>query len=156
MTPKKLTKLLNPSFRRTIISSARPEFIESRKITQYARYITDTQIIQRSAEHKNDKEYGYGFSPINFICAIHSNGEISKKLFEFNSINHFLKIQDGDSAVEVAMAILIDLAKTDKSIVSFDPTIIDAELARIEQEYVAEQKAREAAELSAAESLSAE
>lgn len=148
MKNKKLTKLLNPSVRKSIISSVNPDVIGQMKMRAYARYLADTQIIQRSLEHKNDKDFGYGFSPINFVCAIHSDGTISKSLFEFNIINHFLKLQDGDSAVEVLMCILIDLVKNDKSIASFDPKTIDAELAKIEAEYIAEEKAKEESELS--------
>lgn len=143
LTGKKLTKLLNKSYRSSIIESIRREAIDQMKIAQYARYLADTQIINRSREHKDDKAYGYGFSPINFVCAIHRDGHISKTLFEFNSVNHFLVTQDGDSAVEVLTCILIDLAKNDKTITSFDPDIIDAELVKIEREYLAEQKKKE-------------
>ena len=110
------------------------------KIKPYAQYVTDLCIVHRNVEHENDKNWNYGFTPIQCLGACMKDGTISKRFFEFNSVNHFLKDKDGDSAREVVEAVLVEWAKEDKNIVDFDMDRIDAEFAKIEAEYVAEQK----------------
>lgn len=134
---EKYTKFLDSSFRRTFLLS-NTKLLENPqlKLKQYARYVVDSQILNRSKEHENDKEFGYGFSPINFLCAIHKDGKMSKTLFEFNIVNHFLKEKEGEKAVEVVEVMLVDLVKNDKTISTFDIDIIDAELKKIEEEYL--------------------
>lgn len=77
---------------------------------------------------------------MNFICAVMKDGSVDKRFFEFGAVNHFLKEKDGDSACEVVEAILVEWAKGDKNIKDFDMQVIDDELAKIEAEYVEEQK----------------
>lgn len=103
--------------------------------------MVDGCIIHRDQEHENDKEWGYGFTPVNVLCAVSKSGEILKRIFEFNQVNHFLRAKDGDSAVEVVECILIEWMRDDKSISGFFLDAIDAELRRVEAEYnAAEQK----------------
>ena len=139
-TAKKYTKFLNDGYRHRYLLQNR-KLIERKDlgIPQYARYVCDSQIFNRSKEYENDKNACYGFSPINFLCAIHENGEISKKLFEFNIVNHFLKEKEGDKAVEVVEAMLVDLVCDFPTIKTFDIDKIDAELKRIESEYLKQQ-----------------
>lgn len=137
---KKYTKFLNNAFReRFLKESSKILLNRDLQIPQYARYVCDSQILNRSKEHENDKDFEYGFSPINFLCAIHKDGTMSKTLFEFGIVNHFLKLKDGDKAVEVVEVMLIDLVSNDKSIVSFNIDRIDAELKKIEDEYLKQQ-----------------
>lgn len=138
---KKYTKFLNDDFRHAFLRS-NLKIISNKKlqIPQYARYVCDSQILNRSKDHENDKNAGYGFSPINFLCAIHNDNTMSKMLFEFNIVNHFLKEKEGEKATEVVEAMLIDLIKNDKSIKTFDIDVIDMELKKIEDEYLKSQK----------------
>lgn len=144
---KKYTKFLNDKTRRLfLIQNEKMLQDKSLKIPQYAQYICDLQIINRSKTYENDKKAFYGFSPINFLCGIHKDGTMSTTIFEFGILNHFLKDHEGEKAVEVAEIMLIDLVNDKKSIVSFDIDKIDAEMKRIENEYLAEQKALAKAE----------
>lgn len=143
ITRKKLTKLLNGGFRRRTIEQLSRTKRDMYKIPQYARYVVDSQIVHRDPSKENDKEYGYGFSPVNFICAVMKDGSVEKRFFEFNTVNHFLREKDGDSACEVVEAILVEWAKDDKNVKDFDMQVIDDELAKIEAEYVEEQKKAE-------------
>ena len=138
---KKYTKFLNDSFRHTFLN-LNTKLLSNKKlqIPQYARYICDSQILHRSNEYENDKNASYGFSPINFLCAIHKDKSMSKTLFEFKIVNHFLRDKEGEKAMEVVEAMLIDMVKNDKSIETFDIDIIDAELKKIEDEYLRCQK----------------
>lgn len=138
---KKYTKFLNDSFRHTFLN-LNTKLLSNKKlqIPQYARYICDSQILHRSKEYENDKNASYGFSPINFLCAIHKDKSMSKTLFEFKIVNHFLRDKEGEKAMEVVEAMLIDMVKNDKSIETFDIDIIDAELKKIEDEYLRCQK----------------
>ncbi len=140
---EKYTKFLNDGFRHTFLN-LNSKFLSDKKlqIPQYARYVCDSQILHRSKEHENDKNASYGFSPINFLCAIHKDKSMSKTLFEFKIVNHFLKDKEGEKATEVVEAMLIDMVKSDKSIETFDIDIIDAELKKIEDEYLKAQKTK--------------
>lgn len=140
ITRKKLTKLLNGSFRHRTIEQLSQARREAYKIPQYARYVVDSQIVHRDPSKENDKEYGYGFSPVNFICAVMKDGSVEKRFFEFNTVNHFLREKDGDSACEVVEAILVEWAKDDRNVRDFDMQVIDDELAKIEAEYVEEER----------------
>ena len=144
ITKKRLTKLINGDFRRSILISMSEKKKIAYKIKQYAQYVTDLCIVHRSVEHEKDKNWNYGFTPIQCLGACMKNGTISKRFFEFNSVNHFLKDKDGDSAREVVEAILIEWAKEDHDIVDFDMDRIDAEFAKIEAEYIEEQKTLDA------------
>ena len=140
---EKYTKFLNDGFRHTFLN-LNTKLLDDKKlqIPQYARYVCDSQILHRSKEHENDKNASYGFSPINFLCAIHKDKSMSKTLFEFKIVNHFLKDKEGEKATEVIEAMLIDMVNSDKSIETFDIDIIDAELKKIEDEYLRAQKAK--------------
>ena len=140
---EKYTKFLNDGFRHTFLN-LNTKLLDDKKlqIPQYARYVCDSQILHRSKEHENDKNASYGFSPINFLCAIHKDKSMSKTLFEFKIVNHFLKDKEGEKATEVVEAMLIDMVNSDKSIETFDIDIIDAELKKIEDEYLRAQKAK--------------
>lgn len=144
---EKYTKFLNDGFRSNFLN-LNLKLLRDRKlqIPQYARYVCDSQILNRSKEHENDKNASYGFSPINFLCAIHKDGSMSKTLVEFKIVNHFLKDREGEKATEVVEAMLIDLVKGDKSIVSFDIDVIDAELKKIEDEYLKTQRLKKSEE----------
>lgn len=138
---EKYTKFLNNDFRHNFLNLNSKLLLDKKlQIPQYARYVCDSQILNRSKEHENDKNAGYGFSPINFLCAIHKDKSMSKTLFEFKIVNHFLKDKEGEKATEVVEAMLIDMVKSDKSIETFDIDIIDAELKKIEDEYLKSQK----------------
>ena len=143
---KVLTKLLNDDFRAKMLRDFRKLIADkSLQIPQYARYTCDLQILHRSKEFENDKKACYGFSPINFLCAIHKDGHMSKRLYEFNIVNHFLKLMEGEKAVEVVEILLADMARCDTTISSFDIDKIDAELKRIEDEYLKAEAAKKAA-----------
>lgn len=136
LTKKRITKLLDANFRKSILNKISDIKRTETKIRQYARYVVDSAIINRDTTKENDKEYGYGFSPIQFICAVMKNNSIEKRIIEFNIINHFLIKKDGESACEAVECILIEWLLEDKSIKNFDIDIIDNELAKIESEYV--------------------
>lgn len=144
---EKYTKFLNDDFRQSFLRLNAKLLLDKKlQIPQYARYVCDSQILYRSKEHENDKNAGYGFSPINFLCAIHKDKTMSKTLFEFKIVNHFLKDKDGEKAVEVVEVMLIDLVKNDKSIETFDVDTIDVELKKIEDEYLKSQNLKESKE----------
>lgn len=144
---EKYTKFLNDKTRKLFLAENEKLLKDkTMKIPQYAQYVCDLQIINRSKTYENDKKACYGFSPINFLCGIHKDGTMSKTLFEFGILNHFLKNHEGEKAIEVAEVMLIDLVKDKKTIVSFDIDKIDAELKRIEDAYLEEQKALAEAE----------
>ena len=140
ITRKRLTKLINGDFRRSILASMSEKKKIAYKVRPYAQYVTDLCIVHRNVEHEKDKNWNYGFTPIQCLGACMKDGTISKRFFEFNSVNHFLKDKDGDSAREVVEAILVEWAKEDRGIVDFDMDRIDAEFAKIEAEYIEEQK----------------
>jgi len=140
---EKYTKFLDDGFRHNFLHlNAKIVQDKNLQIPQYARYVCDSQILHRSKEHENDKNASYGFSPINFLCAIHEDKTMSKTLFEFKIVNHFLKDKEGEKATEVVEAMLVDLVKNDKSIRTFDIDIIDAELKKIEDEYLKTQRTK--------------
>ena len=138
---EKYTKFLDDNFRHNFLHLNK-KILQNKdlQIPQYARYVCDSQILHRSKEYENDKNASYGFSPINFLCAIHKDKSLSKTLFEFKIVNHFLKDKEGEKATEVVEVMLIDLVKNDKSIKTFDIDIIDAELKKIEDEYLKAQE----------------
>ena len=143
LTQKRITKLINPNFRHRILNSISKQKFNTCKIEAYARYTVDGMILHRDKEHENDKSYGYGFTPINVLCAVMKDGTIDKRFFECNSVNHFLRMKDGDSAVEVVECILVEWLKECKQIQDFDIDKIDAELVKIEAAYIEEQKRKE-------------
>lgn len=140
LNKKTLTKLLNADFRKGILDSYRKDTF---LINDYARYVVDSQILQRMKGYENDPKAGWGFPQLNILCCIREDGSIDKKFFEFKTVNHFLKEQDGDSAVEVVKCILILWARAEKkTLKSFDYEKIDAELVRLDKE-IADKQAKE-------------
>lgn len=139
LSKKKLTKLLNKEFRDSILCKCKADKYQ---VNEYAKYVVDSQIAARSDELKNDKDAFYGFSPIGFICAVKKDGNIEKKLLEMNTVNHFLREYKGQYAIDVVKCVLLLWLQQDKEIESFDYMKIDAELARIEQEYLEREKAK--------------
>lgn len=142
LSKKRLTKMLNPAFRATLLNGISPDKLRKYKIPQMARYVIDSQVAGRDKVFAGDKDHSYGFCPVNVICAVLNDSSIDKRLFEFNIINGFLAKNDDKSAVEVVTCILIEWVKENKDIKDFDIDVIDRELARIEAEYVAAQKTK--------------
>lgn len=143
MQKKFMTRLLNADYRKRILLSMSEKKIVEYKIRQYARYTVDKCIIGRNKEHENDKDWAYGFSPLEVLAYVAKDGKLNTMLCEFNTVNHFLKNKDGDTAVEVVTCVLIDWVRRDKTIRDFDIDAIDAGLAKMEADYVAEQQAEE-------------
>lgn len=134
MNKKFLTRLLNADFRRRTLFSVNQRKADKMKIPQYAQYVVDDMIVNRSKEHENDKDWHYGFTPINFLCAVKKNG-IDRKIFEFNSVNYFLRQKNGEAAVEVVKCMLMKWVQEDPTIIDFDIDVIDAELRKAQEEY---------------------
>lgn len=132
LNQKTLTKLINERFRKSLHNKLKLSKISG--LVEYAKYVVDSQIMQKIPEYSDDAGSGWGFPQLNVICAVKSDGTVEKKLFEFNSVNHFLKDKDGDSAVEVVECILALWANVDKSIVSYDYEKIDAELMKLDEQ----------------------
>ena len=132
LNQKTLTKLINSKYRKSLLSKLNLK--KTFGLSEYAKYVVDSSIMQKIPEYGNNAKSGWGFPQLNIICSIKKDGTIEKKLFEFKSINHFLKDGDGDSAVEVVECILALWANEDKSIVSYDYEKIDAELVKLDEQ----------------------
>lgn len=63
-----------------------------------------------------------------------ADGSVDKKFLEFKTINHFLRDNDGDAAVEVMKCILVLWSSEDKSVSSFDVEAISNELKKLDEE----------------------
>lgn len=151
LSKKNITRLLDQSRRRAVISGVPAEKRRSLKSAEYARYVVDGQIMHRDPELENDRKSSYGFSPINFLCAVTADGNVKNRMFEFNIVNHFLKLKEGENACEVVEAILLMWKAEDRSISNFDPDVIDRYLLEVEKQYVAENAAENAIEKNAVE-----
>ena len=138
LSKKNITKLLNPDKRHAVISRVSSEKRRMLRSAEYARYVVDGQILHRDASLENDRKSSYGFSPINFLCAVMADGTVKSHMFEFNTINHFLHLKEGENACEVIEAILLMWKAEDKAISNFDPDIIDQYLLAVEKSYAAE------------------
>lgn len=132
LNQKTLTKLINGKYRKSLLSKLNLK--KTFGLSEYAKYVVDSSIMQKIPEYEDNAKSGWGFPQLNIICSIKKDGTIEKKLFEFKSINHFLKDKDGDSAVEVVECILALWANEDKSIVSYDYEKIDAELVKLDEQ----------------------
>ena len=132
LNQKTLTKLINSKYRKSLLSKLNLK--KTFGLSEYAKYVVDSSIMQKIPEYEDNAKSGWGFPQLNIICSIKKDGTIEKKLFEFKSINHFLKDKDGDSAVEVVQCILALWANEDKSIVSYDYEKIDAELVKLDEQ----------------------
>lgn len=132
LNQKTLTKLINEKFRKSLLQKLKLDKIEG--LRAYAKYVVDSTILQKIQEYEGSAKSGWGFPQLNILCCIKKDGTIEKKLFEFNSINHFLKDKDGDTAVEVVECILGLWASMDKDIISFDYEMIDAELVKLDEQ----------------------
>ena len=60
------------------------------------------------------------------------------RIFEFNIVNHFLHLKEGENACEVVEAILLMWKAEDKTISNFDPDVIDRYLSEVEKSYAKE------------------
>ena len=132
LNQKTLTKLINSKYRKSLLSKLNLK--KTSGLSEYAKYVVDSSIMQKIPGYEDNAKSGWGFPQLNIICSIKKDGTIEKKLFEFKSINHFLKDKDGDSAVEVVECILALWANEDKSIVSYDYEKIDAELVKLDEQ----------------------
>ena len=132
LNQKTLTKLINSKYRKSLLSKLNLK--KTFGLSEYAKYVVDSSIMQKIPEYEDNAKSGWGFPQLNIICSIKKDGTIEKKLFEFKSINHFLKDKDGDSAVEVVECILALWANEDKCIVSYDYEKIDAELVKLDEQ----------------------
>lgn len=133
LSKKAMTKLLDREFRKKIILSYCSK--DPYHVFPYAKYLCDAQILQRMQGYENDARSSWGFPQLNVICCVKKDGKVEKRLFEFSTVNHFLKDKDGDSALEVLSCILIMWLNAEKNdIVSFDYEKIDADLARLDEE----------------------
>jgi len=133
-----------------VISGVSAEKRRILKSAEYARYVVDGQILHRDPELENDRKSSYGFSPINFLCAVTADGNVKSRIFEFNTVNHFLHLKEGENACEVVEAILLMWKAEDRTISNFDPDVIDRYLLTVEKRYAAE-KRKNAAEENPAE-----
>ena len=132
LNQKTLTKLINSKYRKSLLSKLNLK--KTLGLSEHAKSVVDSSIMKKIPEYGNNAKSGWGFPQLNIICSIKKDGTIEKKLFEFKSINHFLKDKDGDSAVEVVECILALWANEDKSIVSYDYEKIDAELVKLDEQ----------------------
>ena len=107
LSKKNITRLLYPAKRRAEIEKCHPAKRRALMSAEYARYVVDGQILHRDASLENDKNSSYGFSPINFLCAVTKDGTVKSRIFEFNIVNHFLHLKEGENACEVVEAILL-------------------------------------------------
>ena len=135
---KNVTKLLNPIFRKKVLASVPSKWLDETRAKAYSYYVTDSQIISRSKELADNKDACYGFSPLNTLCAVRKDGVVETQLMEFNIVNHFLAKNDGDSAAEVVLCMLVLWLSQDrlKTIRDFDIDIIDAALHKLETEFI--------------------
>lgn len=135
---KNVTKLINPVFRKKVLESVPQKWLQETKAVAYSYYVTDSQIISRSKELADDKNACYGFSPLNTLCAVRKDGVVETQLMEFNIVNHFLAKNDGDSAAEVVLCMLVLWLSQDKlkTIKDFDIDTIDAALHKLETEFI--------------------
>ena len=143
LSKKNITRLLNPSRRRAEILKYSPERRKALKSAEYARYVVDGQILHRDISLENNKNSSYGFSPINFLCAVTADGTVKSRMFEFNIINHFLHLKEGENACEVVEAILLMWKAEDKTISSFNLDVIDRYLSEVEKTYAKENQPNE-------------
>jgi len=140
---KNITRLLNTAKRRLALDLFTADKRREMKSAEYARYVVDGQILHRDASLACDKKSFYGFQPINFLCAVAKDGTVKSKLFEFNIVNHFLHMEEGENACEVVEAILLMWKKEDKTISNFDPDVIDRYLSEVEKSYAKENQSDE-------------
>lgn len=139
LNKKFLIKIMNNSQyrRKFILDNLRIVDDMNLMIRAYAHYVVDYQIINRQQQFEHDKTAMYGFSPIAPICYVSTTNDVVVKMFEMNSINHFLKDKNGDDAVEVAICMITALYNECKKFVkNFDVAKIDAVLTNIEKTYV--------------------
>ena len=111
------------------------------KLKQYATYVVDKHNKERDNALKSVKEAYYGYSPIDVLAYVAKDGSIKKSVLEFNSINHFLVKDDHNTAVEVVICILSQLAyECKKDVAVFDIDKIDADAKKLEEYYLKKQK----------------
>lgn len=115
------------------------------KIKQYATYVIDKHCKDRDPLFIESKEAGYGYSPIDVLSYVSKSGKVVSSLFEFNTMNHLLKKNQREAAVDAVICILSELTRENKHLVqSFDIDKIDAWVKSIEEEYAKKQKKEQA------------
>lgn len=141
LSKKRVTKLLDKDFRQQIISSVNWNGkFKDKKILPYCKHVVDSQLASRSKAFVDNKNAFYGFSPICPLYAVLHDGTVDMRLIEFNIVNHFLRVADKDSAVEVVICMLIEWCKEDKHIKDFDIDAIEKALAHVEHEHFAKKQ----------------
>lgn len=139
---KFLTKLLNDNYRQAILAkNAKIIASTSLKLKAYATYIVDKHMKERDDNLRDAKEANYGFCPFDVLMWVANDGNVRKTIFEFNTINHFLKAGLHEKAVDVATCILSELVcENKKDIASFDIDKIEIECKNAIDEYDAMHK----------------
>nr|DAH74155.1 MAG TPA: hypothetical protein [Caudoviricetes sp.] len=118
---KRLSKLLNDSYRKNILETYSKEISnKDLKIPSYAKHICELQLRSRNMHFSDDKTSYYGFPPINFLCAKHIDGTTSSKIIEFKTINNLLKTKKINAAVEIIEILLAMMVDDDHTIVGFE------------------------------------
>lgn len=111
------------------------------KVRPYAKYIIDSQTAQRADVWKDSRDHGWGYPEINLVCSVRSDGSVKHRLLEFKTVNHFLKDNDIESALEVVQCILLEWLKDEPNkISSFDVKTIDDYLTELDKKLAEKQK----------------
>lgn len=145
---KFLTKLLGKDFRtRILLQNAKVINDANLKIRQYATYVIDKHCKDRDPLFIESREAGYGYSPVDVISFVSNSGEVVSSMFEFNTMNHFLKKDLREDAVDAVICILSELVKENKSSIKcFDIDKIDAWMKKAEEDYVKKQTKKQTTE----------
>ena len=131
---KRLSKLLNDSYRKNILETYSKEILDKDlKIQSYAKHICELQLKSRDMHFSDDKSSYYGFPPINFLCAKHLDGTTSSKIIEFKLINNLLKTEKIDAAVEIVEIVLAMMVDEDRTIVGFESEKENKEESKVEK-----------------------
>lgn len=134
---KFLTRLLDGKYRRRVVASMSEPERARLGVRGYAKYVVDRAVGSRNTGLEKCRACLYGFQPLEAFAYVRKDGSLVTRLFEMNSVSHFLVLGDADSAVEVAEAMLVDWAKSLDDIGSFDVGAIDGGLKKLEAEYLA-------------------
>lgn len=142
---KFITKILDPKFREGRLARREVNRFKCMRTREYAEYVVGTHVAGRDPTFKDDASKSYGYEPIDFMGAVMSDGSIVNKMFEFKQINHCLKFEGRDAAVDAVECVLLEWADDDRNIRSFDVDAIKAYAANAEAAYREQLKNEEAA-----------
>lgn len=137
-----VTKLLDEKQRSKVLDMAKrllgsQEEVE--KLKAYAEYAVKRHNEDSKSSKNNEAASVWdGMLPIDVLCAAHSNKFVDKKLFEFDAVNHFLKVDDMNAAIEVVECMLLLWKNEDNRIASFDLAVIEPDLKAIESKFIAD------------------